>query len=678
METKIGVFLCNCGGAIKNIDFDAVAKKVAKFPGVTCVNLSSNLCLEEGKEKMISCIREEHIERTVVAACSPEFTEHIFQEVLEKSGLNDHLMSMANIREQCSWAHEGDVTEKAVELVKMAVNKVRFLQPMEKKAVPVNREVLVVGGGFSAINTALQLSRVGLRTTILEKEAALGAGTEKLESFYGFYPSSMVSAVEGGRNIEILTSAQMTAVEGNIGDFGVRIRKGGEEISRKYGAIVIATGYKTELTLDSEPKLRAEDEAISGINIVSQEQFCRMLRNPSLKTEPKTIGFMFDFSDENSRFPTLATLNNALAAKKKWGSEIYVFYKSVKVDSEGVEKLYQEARDYGVVFLRSEISPTITIKNGRVKIEAKDVFLGEDVILACDILVAEELYLPAEETETLSSLLNIRVDSRGFYQDENVHLYPVSSERKGIFFVGGCRDDLDLGRVLTDISSVVINVHELLFSGKIPVDVERVKADPQKCVACLTCIRVCPHGAIQLVRADNSKEVAGISDLACDACGICAAICPAKAIKFQGYRDEEILAQIEAIGESSNGRIVAFCCEHSAYPAADLAGKLRLHYPENLRVIRVPCAGQVDVFHILKAFEKGAATVLVMGCEDGACHHITGNIRAKERVNYCNMLLKEVRVDDRPVAMFNVSPNAPYKFVRAVNEITKITKESGR
>jgi len=550
METKIGVFLCNCGGAINNIDFDATVKKVAKFPGVTCVNLSSNLCLEEGEEKMISCIREENIEKVVVAACSPEFNEHIFREVLEKAGLNDHLLSMANIREQCSWAHDGDVTEKAVELVKMAVNRSRLLQPVEKKELPVNREVLVVGGGFPAINTALQLSRVGLRTTLLEKEAVLGTGTEELESFYGFDTSSMISAVEVDKNIEVLTSAHMTEVGGKIGDFSVRIRQEGGEILRKYGAIVLATGYQTELALDSEPKLRAEDEAISGINIVSQEQFCRMLRNSSLETEPKTIGFMFDFSDENSRFPTLATLNNALTAKKKWGSEIYVFCKNVKVDSEGMEKLYRQARNCGVVFLKSEAPPRITAENGRVKIEAKDVFLGEDVIMACDVLVAEELYLPAEGAETLSSLLNIRRDSRGFYQDENVHLYPVGSEKKGIFFIGECRGDLDLGRVLTDISSVVMNIHELLSSGKISVEVERVKVDPQKCVACLTCIRVCPHGAIQLVRVDSSKEVAGISDLACDACGICAAICPAKAIKFQGYRDEEILAQIEAIGES--------------------------------------------------------------------------------------------------------------------------------
>jgi heterodisulfide reductase subunit A len=535
METKIGVFLCNCGGAIKNIDFDSVVKKVAEFPGVTSVDLSSNLCLEEGKEKMISCIRDENIERVVVAACSPESQKHIFREALEEAGLNGHLLSMANIREQCSWAHDGDVTAKAVELVEMAVNRVRLLQPVEKKELPVNKEVLVVGGEFSAINTALQLSRVGLRTTLLEKDAVLGAGSAGLESFYGFDTSSMINAVEADKNLEVLTSAQVMEVDGKIGDFSVRIRKDGKEILHKYGAIVLATGYQTELALDS------------GTNIMSQEQFCRMLGNSSLETEPGIIGFMLDFSDENSRFPTLATLNNALSAKKKWGSEVYVFCKSIKVDSEGMERLYQQARDCGVVFLKSEAPPRIAAENGRVKIEAKDVFLGEDITLACDVLVAEELYLPAEETETLSSLLNIRRDLKGFYQDENVHLYPVASEKKGIFFVGGCRGDLDLGRALADISSVVASVSELLSAGKILADVEKVKADPQKCVACLTCIRVCPHGAIQLVRVDNNKDVAEISDLACDACGICAAICPAKAIRFQGYRDEEILAQIEAI-----------------------------------------------------------------------------------------------------------------------------------
>lgn len=125
-----------------------------------------------------------------------------------------------------------------------------------------------------------------------------------------------------------------------------------------------------------------------------------------------------------------------------------------------------------------------------------------------------------------------------------------------------------------------------------------------------------------------------------------------------------------------NGRIVAFCCEHSAYPAADLAGKLRLHYPESLRIIRIPCAGRVDVIHILRAFEKGASAVLVLGCEDGACHHITGNKRAKERVEQCNALLKEAGIEGEPVVMLGLSPNAPHKFVKIATEIAQIAKES--
>ncbi len=125
-----------------------------------------------------------------------------------------------------------------------------------------------------------------------------------------------------------------------------------------------------------------------------------------------------------------------------------------------------------------------------------------------------------------------------------------------------------------------------------------------------------------------------------------------------------------------SGSMIAFCCERSAYPAADLAGRLRLACPENLRIIRVPCAGRVDVIHILKAIEMGASAVLVMGCEEGACHHITGNTRARERVEYCGTLLREVGLESRPAVMVSISPNAPHKFVRAAYEGNQMTEDS--
>jgi coenzyme F420-reducing hydrogenase delta subunit len=124
-----------------------------------------------------------------------------------------------------------------------------------------------------------------------------------------------------------------------------------------------------------------------------------------------------------------------------------------------------------------------------------------------------------------------------------------------------------------------------------------------------------------------------------------------------------------------NKKIVAFCCENSAYLAADRAGRMRLHYPDNVRVIRVPCAGRVDVQHILKAFEKGAAGVLVMGCQEGACQHLTGNTRAKERVKYTEALLKEAGIDGERVKMVNLAPDMAQKFVREAKDMMEKMKE---
>ena len=126
-----------------------------------------------------------------------------------------------------------------------------------------------------------------------------------------------------------------------------------------------------------------------------------------------------------------------------------------------------------------------------------------------------------------------------------------------------------------------------------------------------------------------------------------------------------------------SGHIIAFCCEHSAYPAADLAGKRGLRYPESLRIVKVPCAGRVDILHILKALEKGAAGVLVLGCEEGACRHISGNLKAKERVKYSETLLKEIGMDGGRVGMFNLAYNAPHKFVRIAGEMSQRVKRSG-
>ena len=120
-----------------------------------------------------------------------------------------------------------------------------------------------------------------------------------------------------------------------------------------------------------------------------------------------------------------------------------------------------------------------------------------------------------------------------------------------------------------------------------------------------------------------------------------------------------------------SGDVIAFCCEHSAYAAADGAGRLKLSFPDKLRIIRIPCVGRVDVLHILKALEGGAETVLLFGCEEGACQNLVGNILASDRVAYAKKLIAEIGIDESCVRISNVAPNDPYKFVRLIPEVAK-------
>jgi coenzyme F420-reducing hydrogenase delta subunit len=122
-------------------------------------------------------------------------------------------------------------------------------------------------------------------------------------------------------------------------------------------------------------------------------------------------------------------------------------------------------------------------------------------------------------------------------------------------------------------------------------------------------------------------------------------------------------------------KIVAFCCNFCAFAAADLAGAMRLQYPPNVRIVKLPCTGTVDAIHLLKAFEDGADAVFVAGCLEGECHYLEGNLRAKKRVEYVKKLLAEVRIEPERIEMFNLSSAMGGRFAEIVEEMTeKVTK----
>ena len=123
--------------------------------------------------------------------------------------------------------------------------------------------------------------------------------------------------------------------------------------------------------------------------------------------------------------------------------------------------------------------------------------------------------------------------------------------------------------------------------------------------------------------------------------------------------------------------VVAYCCHYCAYTAADLAGSMRLEYAPNIRVIKIMCTGKVDTILLLKAIEDGADAVYVAGCEEGSCHFLEGNYRAKKKVAQAKALLKEIGIEPERVAMYNISASNSVLFAQAANEMTEIARKLG-
>jgi heterodisulfide reductase subunit A len=187
-EVRIGVYICQCGLNIADaVDCNAVAEWAKNLEGVTLARSYSYMCSDPGQQLVKQDLKEQGLNRVVVASCSPRLHEPTFRQMCAEAGLNRYLFEMANIREQCSWVHphqKSGATEKAKDLVKMAVSRVRLLRPLEEMEVPVTRKSLVIGGGVAGIQAALDLADNGFQVHLVEKKPSIGGVMAQLDKTY--------------------------------------------------------------------------------------------------------------------------------------------------------------------------------------------------------------------------------------------------------------------------------------------------------------------------------------------------------------------------------------------------------------------------------------------------------------------------------------------------------------
>ena len=187
-DVRIGVYICQCGLNIAGaVDCEAVAEWAKGLEGVTVSRAYSYMCSDPGQQLVKEDIREQGLNRVVVASCSPRLHEPTFRQMCAEAGLNPYLFEMANIREQCAWVHsqhKTEATQKAKDLVKMSVSRVRLLQPLEEVEVPVTKKTLVIGGGVAGIQAALDLADSGFQVYLVEKKPSIGGVMAQLDKTY--------------------------------------------------------------------------------------------------------------------------------------------------------------------------------------------------------------------------------------------------------------------------------------------------------------------------------------------------------------------------------------------------------------------------------------------------------------------------------------------------------------
>ena len=232
--SRIGVFVCHCGENIaRTVDCAKVAETLRDHPGVAVAVDYKYMCSDPGQALVRKAIEENDLTGVVVASCSPHMHEKTFRNAADQAGLNPFLCEMANIREHCSWVHDDrdEATAKAIDIVRMIVEKVKHNRPLEPIKIPVTKRALVIGGGVAGIQAALDIADGGHEVVLVETEAVHRRPHGQLSETFPTLDCSQCiltpRMVEAGQhpNIKLHTYSEVEKVDGYIGNFKVTIRK---------------------------------------------------------------------------------------------------------------------------------------------------------------------------------------------------------------------------------------------------------------------------------------------------------------------------------------------------------------------------------------------------------------------------------------------------------------------
>ena len=568
---RIGVFVCHCGSNIGGfLDVPQVTDYARTLPFVVHAEANLYTCSQDSIKRITDQTKAQGFNRVVVASCTPLTHEPLFQDSIRQAGLNPYLFEMANIRNQCSWVHSQTreaATEKAKELVRMAVARAARLTSLHQISVPVSKRALVIGGGVAGMQAALALAGQQVAVELIERSAELG-GNMRLVRFLvdssspklvwrdpQAYLEELIGAVRRNPLITVHLQTELKETVGFKGNFTSQLRTPSGELRIAHGATIVAVGAK---------EYRGPEYGYgTDARIVTQQEFEALLADDRAAAELKSIVMIQCVGPgENNCTRTCCTvaLKNALKLKQlNPSAQITVLYQDIRVYGFK-ERLYTEARRLGVVFVRydaahrPEVAPPndgSADKRGPLELKIWEPELGREMRLHPDCLVLSMPLAPAEGAAELANHLKVAMDLDGWFMEAHVKLRPVDFPTEGLYMAGAAHFPKLLDETIVQAQAAAARAATILTQDSLEVGGVISLVHEEACVGCLTCVRSCPYHVPQIKpNALGTGKIAGaafIEPAQCQGCGICVGECPARAIELMHYRHVEVEAKVEAL-----------------------------------------------------------------------------------------------------------------------------------
>jgi heterodisulfide reductase subunit A len=504
---------------------------------------------------MAEVIKEKDLTRVVVASCSPRTHEGLFQENCEKAGLNRYLFEMANIRDQDSWVHMHEpeaATEKAKDLLRMAVAKAQYLKPLKPGQLPVNHQALIIGGGLAGMTAALSLADQGFASFVVEKEDRLGGNYNHLyKTLEGLdtrtHLKSLLDKIYKNPLITVVTSAEIKKIEGYIGNYKTTVQsKDGEKVF-EHGVVIVAIG-----AYENKPK-----EYLYGQNaaVKTQRELETMIYEKDTKLAAmknvvmiQCVGSRDKERPYCSRYCCSEAIKNALELKEADPSrDITIIYRDIRTFAFK-EDYYKKARELNVKFISYEENrkPEVIASGDKVEVRIFDPILNEEISLPADLVALSVGVVPNPENVTIGNMLKVPTNQDGFFLEAHVKLRPVDFATDGVFMCGMAHSPKFSDESITQANAAVSRACMVLCLDYIQAEGKTAYVNKERCSACGLCEINCPYSAIQVNVAEGCAEVNAVL---CKGCGVCTASCRMNAVDLNGFNNEEVLAQIYNLNE---------------------------------------------------------------------------------------------------------------------------------